>query len=78
MRGPFRLFRDVKCYRESDAAIFVKGIDADDPQLSFIFPKSQVHDDSEVYAMGTSGKLIVTQWIADQKNVGEDGEEYER
>jgi hypothetical protein len=30
-------------------------------------PKSQIDEDSEVYKEGTDGRLIVTQWIAEQK-----------
>ena len=29
-------------------------------------PKSQIHDDSEVYKVGTSGTLIVSDWWAEQ------------
>jgi hypothetical protein len=32
-------------------------------------PKSQIHEDSEVYTSGTSGKLIITEWIASQKGL---------
>lgn len=30
-------------------------------------PHSQIHEDSEVYKMGTNGKLIVTEWLATEK-----------
>lgn len=30
-------------------------------------PRSQIHDDSEVYDEGHSGRLVVTQWFAEQK-----------
>lgn len=33
------------------------------------WPKSQIHEDSEVYKMGTDGKLVVTEWIAEQKGL---------
>ena len=33
-------------------------------------PKSQIHDDSEVYEPGTDGTLIVTRWFADQRGWG--------
>ncbi len=29
-------------------------------------PHSQIHEDSEVYKPGTSGDLIVTEWLAEQ------------
>ena len=32
-------------------------------------PKSQIHDNSEVYALGTSGKLVVSSWIAEQEGL---------
>lgn len=32
-------------------------------------PKSQIDDDSEVYKKDTEGKLIVTEWIAKQKDL---------
>lgn len=27
-------------------------------------PKAHIHDDSEVYALGTSGRLVVKRWLA--------------
>lgn len=30
-------------------------------------PKSQIHDDSEVYREGDDGRLVITRWIAEQK-----------
>jgi hypothetical protein len=32
-------------------------------------PKSQIHEDSEVYAKGTDGDLIITEWIAGKKGL---------
>lgn len=32
-------------------------------------PLSQISEDSEVYRYGSSGKLIVSRWIADQKGL---------
>jgi hypothetical protein len=32
-------------------------------------PQSQVHDDSDVYKLGTEGNLIVTLWWAEQKGL---------
>jgi hypothetical protein len=55
---------DVVCTAESDAAIKVEGSDIGEPTW---VPKSQIDDDSEVYAKGTEGTLIVTEWIAKQK-----------
>ncbi len=58
-------FEDVpEVKRETDAAILcvVEGNE-------MWIPKSQIDDDSEVYKKGTSGKLIVTEWIALQKGL---------
>lgn len=32
-------------------------------------PKRQIHDDSEVYAKGHTGKLVITRWIAEEKGL---------
>lgn len=57
-------FRNVKCDRETAHAILVE-IDGSDHWI----PKSQIDDDSEVYQAGTSGTLIVTEWLAIQKGL---------
>jgi len=57
-------FEDVTCHHETEKAIFVK-IDGQE----YIIPKSQVSDDSEVYKEGTSGKLVITVWIAEKKGL---------
>jgi hypothetical protein len=35
--------------------------------VHYWLPKSILHDDSEVYKMGDSGKLIVKQWWAEKE-----------
>jgi hypothetical protein len=42
-------------------------VDVDGEQVWL--PLSQVHDDSEVYAKGHTGKLVITEWIAKQKGL---------
>lgn len=32
-------------------------------------PKSQILDESEVYKMGTDGKLVITEWFAIQEKL---------
>lgn len=32
-------------------------------------PKSQIHADSEVYAEGHSGELVIPTWLADKKGL---------
>jgi hypothetical protein len=56
--------KEAKCTRASEKAILVEAADFDEPVW---VPVSQVHDDSEVWKVGDEGKLVVTQWIAEQK-----------
>lgn len=59
---------EVEVIRESDSgkALLVK----DDEGEEFWVPKSQIHEDSEVYkpsGPNSYGRLIVTQWLANEK-----------
>ena len=53
---------DVTCTKETDRAILCL-VGTDEVWV----PQSQVDDDSEVYAKGHSGKLIVTAWFAEKQ-----------
>jgi hypothetical protein len=55
---------DVKCIQETAAALLCV-IDGDEVWI----PKSQIHDDSEVYDEGSSGTLVITEWIAREKGL---------
>jgi hypothetical protein len=55
---------DVVCTRETEKALLVI-IDEE----TYWIPKSQIHDDSEVYALGCSGVLVISEWIAEQKGL---------
>lgn len=57
-------FKNCFCIRETEKAILV--LDADENQTWI--PKSQVHDDSEVYGEDHEGDLVVTDWMADRLN----------
>lgn len=74
MRGSFVRIEGTECVGETSAAINVM-ITSGQPHVWI--PKSQVHDDSEVYERGGTGALIITRWIAEQKDIEEEGEEYE-
>jgi hypothetical protein len=50
--------------RETDKAILVE-IKGEEVWI----PKSQIHDDSEVYASGHTGKLVITEWLAREKGL---------
>ena len=32
-----------------------------------LIPESQIHDDSEVYEMGGEGELVISEWLAREK-----------
>lgn len=55
------VYEDVTCIGESALAIFCRF-----GALERWIPQSAVHDDSEVYAKGHSGKLIVKAFFVDK------------
>lgn len=57
-------FRNVTVKVETDKALLVV---LDEEEIWI--PKSQIDDDSEVYKAGTSGKLVITEWLAEQKKL---------
>jgi len=59
---------EVECIAETEKAILV----TDNAGFEEWIPKSQIHDDSEVYKEGTSGDLVVKTWMA--KKLGLDTE----
>ena len=56
-------FDNVTAKHETDLALLVD-IDGEEHWV----PKSQIHDDSEIYEKGHTGQLITTRWWA--KKVG--------
>jgi hypothetical protein len=54
-------FNDVQATRSTDKALLCI-INGDEHWV----PKSQIHDNSEVYENGHKGKLVVTAWWADK------------
>ena len=57
-------FDDIFCRRDTPIAILVR-VEGQEVWI----PKSQIHADSEVFAAGTDGKLIISQWIAEKKGL---------
>lgn len=58
---------DVTCAAETDRAILVK---IDD--VEHWIPKGHIHDDSEVFGRGHTGKLVITKWIAQKRGLWEE------
>ena len=56
---------DVEAKKETEKAILC---DIDGKEMWI--PKSQIDDDSEVFEEGHYGTLIITDWIAEQKELG--------
>jgi hypothetical protein len=57
-------FEGVTVLYERDASLLVKIYDQE-----VWIPKSQIHDDSEVYKADTEGTLIISEWIAEKKEL---------
>jgi len=55
---------DVKALHSSEKALLCV-IDGEEMWI----PHSQIHVDSEVFEKGGSGKLVITRWIAEQKEL---------
>jgi 4-hydroxy-3-methylbut-2-enyl diphosphate reductase IspH len=54
-------FEDARCIGQTDKAIKVRLADRERP---IWVPQSVVHDDSEVYKLGQTGKLVLPEWFA--------------
>jgi len=61
---------DCNCLGESEKACLIElGDDCRKAGEAVWIPKSQIHDDSEVWKKGQVGKLVITEWIAEQKGL---------
>ena len=61
---PTVAFEDVTSTSDTPLALYcyIEG-------KSVWIPKSQIHDDSEVYRKNQTGTLIISRWIAEQKGL---------
>lgn len=57
---------DITCLFETDKALKCSREEYPEP---FWVPKSQVHEDSEVFETGHVGTLVVTLWWAEQHSL---------
>jgi hypothetical protein len=58
----------VRCLRASKFALFVRVPSGGDGRaVQFWVPQSVVHDDSEVYAEGHEGLLVLREWWWERK-----------
>ncbi len=65
--------QDVLCKHMTDKALLCVIHDEE-----MWIPLSQVHDDSEVFndTSACEGTLIITKWIAEQKNLAEEADDF--
>lgn len=68
-RRCFTLEGEWRCVQETPQSIRAERQDSEgyDPCQSLWIPQSQIHEDSEVYEKGTEGSLIVTAWLARER-----------
>jgi hypothetical protein len=57
-------FEGVIVLHETDDALLVKVYDQE-----VWIPKSHIHNDSDVYEADTEGALIISEWIAEKKEL---------
>ena len=57
-------FPDVRAIKATEAALLCE-IDG----VEHWIPQSQIDDDSEIFAEGDEGILVVSQWLAEQKGL---------
>lgn len=53
--------QNVTALKETEAALLVE-VEGEE----FWIPKSQIHDDSEVYKVDTDGTLVIPLWLAEK------------
>lgn len=58
---------DCQVIRETEKAILV--VLEDDGEREIWIPKTQIHDDSEVWKEGQTGELIVKAWFAEKEGL---------
>ena len=58
---------DCRVVRETDKALLVE---LEDTGEELWVPRSLIHDDSEVWAEGQTGELVVAAWWAEQSGLG--------
>lgn len=68
MSKPTVEFHNAEALRTNDAqtALLVK---LEDQEEALWFPQSTIDEDSEVWRPGDKGTLVVSQWIAEKKNL---------
>jgi len=62
--GDFTPIKGVTAIAETEKALLCA---YDDDGDSFWVPKSQIHDDSEVYEKGNKGTILVSKWWAEKE-----------
>lgn len=59
---------DVEVVRETEKALLC-AFELKNGRQELWIPKSQIHDDSEVYEEDTEGVLVIPEWLAIEKGL---------
>lgn len=63
-------FEGAEATKYSDSAIYVVADRIpDDGGGGSWFPRSQIHDDSEVFEAGDEGTFTITEWLAEERGL---------
>lgn len=65
------IYNDATATRETDRALLVRLANGTDHWI----PKSQIHDDSEVYQDGHVGCLVVKGWFAEKEGFANEADD---
>ena len=60
---------DCLILHETERAILVESDNIENEDGQLWVPKSQVHDDSEIWTKGENGRLTVNMWFAEQNGL---------
>ena len=60
-------YDDAKCLKETAKAVLVAAKDLPGGQLWI--PKSVLHEDSEVFAQGDEGRVVIKTWWAEEQGL---------
>jgi hypothetical protein len=60
------ILKGVKVLKETEKALLVESKETGEEHW---MPKSQIHDDSDVFQDEDEGDMIVSKWLANEKNL---------
>ena len=55
--------------QETDQAILFQAVDDAEGNAQEWYPKSQIHEDSDIHHKDEEGTLVISSWLAEQKGL---------